>query len=140
MQQDPNRRNITRHYNPKETCYHLIGDFKLLSPWNKFKINIIQLRAEWGILSHNLSQQQTLHNNYKFSDPHHNVAWREMYHPQVVKSMRNRVKTWIKITSFFSAISLFVVYPIVEKTLEIERKRRDLFISQRNTFIKEKSL
>lgn len=132
-------RKITRHYNPKESLSHLIGDYKLLSPWNKFKINLIQLVAEWNVLSHNLSQQQTLENNFKYSDPYHNVAWREMYHPQVVKSAHSRFKKWTKY-SVIGVVTSVIIYPLISKTLEIEKKRRELFISQKNTFAKERSI
>ncbi|KAF0984773.1 hypothetical protein FDP41_000672 [Naegleria fowleri] len=132
--------NIIKNYDPKSSLSHIIGDYRLLSPWNKIKFNIIQFVAEWRVLSHNISQQQTLHHNYKYSDPYLGIATREMYHPQIVRSMKQRFTRWFKYSIYMTAFSLLVVYPSASKVWETEKKRRELYLSQKYTFNKEKSI
>ncbi|KAG2383149.1 hypothetical protein C9374_004486 [Naegleria lovaniensis] len=140
QQANKQARSITKYYDPKSSLSHIIGDYRLLSPWNKLKFNIIQFIAEWRVLSHNISQQQTMHHKYKYSDPYLEKATREMYHPQIVSSMKQRFSRWFKYSLYLTAFSLLVVYPSACKIWETEKKRRELYLSQKYTFDKEKSI
>ena len=136
----PESNVFSKNYNPRKSLSHLIGDYKSLSPWNKMKFNLIQWMAEWHIISHNIKQQQTMNYKYKYSDPYLDVSTREIYHPIVAKSMKSRFRSFCKGALYSSLIGGFVVYPAISKILEVERKRRDLYLLQKSTYNKQKSI
>ncbi|KAL9650065.1 hypothetical protein ABK040_003183 [Willaertia magna] len=138
-QTSSSERRSVNTYEPKDKLNSIIGDYSTLSPWSKFKFQLIQLLAEYNVFNHNIKQIYSIQKKYHVQDPYLRTAT-EIYHPKIKRSIGNRFKKWVKWSGISTLLIGAVLIPSFKKAYEIEKNRREMYILQKKTFIKEKEI